>query len=283
MTRRRIMVGAGLFCSIASLGGCAAVIDQSSFFPQSADAPVATLVPPSGYTMTDALFKLPGLGAMHAVRLDNPATETAVIYSGGNGNFVSSQSRQAAALAVATGADIILYDYPGRGGTTVPANIDASLATGPAMLDALRQRQWIGNAPLFAYGLSFGGSQAAAMVRNGGFAGLIMEGSAADIASVGRNFVPAMAKPFVRLKVDPGLARFDFLGYATVSKTPVLLLSSRGDTIVRDRNMRDFADQIRSRGTPVTLVSVPGEHGTAMQQPAARTAVATFVKAQAVR
>ena len=191
------------------LAGCTAVIDQSTFFPRAEPPPAARLVAPAGYTLTDAMLELPGLGRVHAVRLDNPASETVIVYHGGNGNFVSDQSLRAAALAEATGADLILYDYPGRGGTTVPATIDASLATGPAMLAELRRRGWIGGGALFGYGLSFGGSQAAAMAREGGFAGLILEGTAADIRAVGRNFVPWIARPFVRLRIDPALGRFD--------------------------------------------------------------------------
>lgn len=263
---------------LMALTGCAAVIDQGSFFPQAAEAPSDTLTAPPGYAVTDAIIDLPGLGAMHAVRLDNPTSEATMIFSGGNGNFVSAASRRAAALAAASGADLILYDYPGRGGTSVPATIDASLATGPALLAALRARGWIGRGPLFAYGLSFGGSQAAAMVRDGGFAGLIIEGSASDIASVGRNFVPALARPFVKLRIDPELGRFRYLDYAVAGRAPILLLSSSEDDIVRPRNMRDFADQLRAKGAAVTLVSVPGGHGTATAQPAAMAALRTFVQ-----
>lgn len=280
---RRVTGSVAPLAAIALLGGCVAVINQRSFFPQSADPPNASLVAPPGYTMTDALIELPGLGTMHAVRLDNPASQTTIIYSGGNSEFVLGGTLRSTALASATGADIILYDYPGRGGTTVPATIDASIASGSAMLAEFRRRGWIGTGPLFAYGLSFGGSQAAAMVRDGGFAGLMIEGSAADIASVGRNFVPALARPFVRLRVDPALARFDYLSYASASKVPVLLISSRGDTIVKDRNMRAFADQLRERDVAVTFVSVPGEHGTALREPAALAAVTAFVGEHARR
>lgn len=264
---------------LAMLGGCAAVIDQATFFPQQTQAPAGTLAVPAGYVATDAMFDLPGVGAIHAVRLDNPASEATMIYSGGNGNFVSASSADAAALAAASGMDLILYDYPGRGGTTVPPTIDASLATGPLFLDAMRSRGWIGAGPLFAYGLSFGGSQAAAMARGGGFAGLILEGTASDIAAVGRNFVPALAKPFVRLRVDPALERFDYLGYAVAAKAPILLIASQDDQIVRLRNMRDFESQLRARGAAVTLVSVPGAHGTGTEQPAAMAALRDFVQA----
>lgn len=261
----------------ALLHGCAANIDQTSFFPRAVPAPAATLTAPAGYTITDTLLDLPGLGKLHAVRLDNPASDATIIFSGGNGSFVAAESRRAAALAQATGADLILYDYPGRGGTTVQATIDASLGTGPAMLMRLREAGWIGRGPLFAYGLSFGGSQAAAMTRGGGFAGLIIEGSAADIAEVGRGFVPAVAKPFVRLRIDPELRRFDYVGYAVAAKAPILLISSRNDQIIRDQTMRNFKTQLEKRGARVTFVSVVGSHGTALQQPTALAAVKAFV------
>lgn len=279
---RTMVIAAAAFAAVM-LPACTRVIDQSSFFPQDIPPPALTLVPPPGYVLTEAMLDLPDLGIVHAVRLDNPASETVIVYSGGNGNFVSAQTERAAALAAATGADIILYDYPGRGGTTLPATIDASIATGPLLLRELRRRGWIGAGPLFAYGLSFGGSQAAAMARGGGFDGLILEGTAADIASVGRNFIPTLAKPFVRLRVDPQLRRFDFLGYAVSARAPILLIASRDDDLVRPRNMRDFAGQLRARGAAVELVTVPGPHGTALREAEGQAAVGRFVGAHSRR
>ena len=281
--RRRLakVVRSGAIVAILPLAACTAVIDQSTFFPQAEPPPNALLQTPPGYRVTEAMLELPGLGTLHAVRLDNPASETVIVYHGGNGNFVAAQSQRAAALADMTGADLILYDYPGRGGTTVAATIDASLATGPALLAELRRRGWIGTGPVFGYGLSFGGSQASAMAREGGFSGLILEGTAADIHAVGRNFVPWIAKPFVRLRVDPALGRFDFLGYAVGARAPILLISSQQDEIVRPRNMRDFAADLRSRGATVSLVSVPGAHGTALGNAEARAAIRSFVAANA--
>ena len=263
---------------LTALGGCTAMIDRSSFFPQLEAPPQAVLAPPPGYRMTEAMLDLPELGQVHAVRLDHPGSETVIIYHGGNSSFTAGQSRGAATLARATGADLILYDYPGRGGTNVPGTIDAAIATGPALLAAFRREGWIGRGPLFTYGFSFGGSQAAAMARDGaGFDGMILEGTAADIAAVGRNFVPGIARPFVRLRVDPALSRFDYLGYALSARAPILLISSRDDRIVRPRNMRDFAAQLRAQGRNVDLVEIPGGHGSAVGSAEGQAAIAAFV------
>ena len=277
MRLRRVMIAlAGAL--LTALGGCTAVIDRSSFFPQLEPPPQAVLTPPPGYRMTGKMLDLPGLGQVHAVWLDHPGSETVIIYHGGNSSFVSAQSRGAALLAAETGADLILYDYPGRGGTNVPPSVEAAIATGPALLAALRREGWIGRGPLFTYGFSFGGSQAAAMARDGaGFDGLILEGTAADIAAVGRNFVPRIAKPFVRVRLDPALSRFDYLGYTVSAGAPILLISSRDDRIVRPRNMRAFAAQLRAQGRAVELVEIPGGHGSAIGEAEGRAAIGAFV------
>lgn len=263
-----------------SLGGCSATISQASFFPSNQlAAPDSVLKVPDGYTATNAMLALGELGSVRAVMLDNPASETAIIYSAGNGGFVDSDgtSRMAARLASVTGADIILYDYPGRGGTTLPATIDAAAAFGPAMMEALKGAGWIGRGPVYAYGLSFGGSMAASLARSGGLAGLIIEGSAADYQAVGRDFVPGLAKPFVKLRIDPALQRFDYLGYAQAARAPILLLSGTQDKVIRPARMREFAQALEAGGASVTFRAVPVGHGGALEAAEGREALAAFM------
>lgn len=263
-----------------ALAGCTATIDEATFFPSERLAPPdAVLKTPAGYTATDRLLDLGELGKVRAVRLDNPASEVAIIYSTGNGGFVDSDasSETAESLASLTGADIILYDYPGRGGTTVPGTIEGALAFGPAMLAHLRRDGWIGAGPVYAYGFSFGGSMAAAMARDGGFAGLIIEGSAADLQAIGRDFVPALAKPFVKVRTAERLRDFDYLGFTLSARAPVLLLSGAKDKVIRPRRMRDFADQLTAGGAKVTFQPVPVGHGRALTTQEGREALATFM------
>lgn len=269
-----------LGCLGLALSGCTAVISQASFYPSaSLAAPNATLKVPDGYTATDAMLPLGELGAVRTVRLDNPASETAIIYSAGNGGFVDSEgtSRMAARLAEVTGADIILYDYPGRGGTTLPPTIEAAAAFGPAMVDQLKAQGWIGGGPVYAYGLSFGGAMAASLARSGGFAGLIIEGSAADYQAVGRDFVPSLAKPFVKVRLDPALNAFDYQGYALAARAPVLLLSGTKDKVVRPARMREFAQMLEAGMTKVTFAPVPVSHGGALEADEGRAALAAFI------
>ena len=262
------------------LGGCTAVVSQASFYPSaSLAAPDAVLRVPDGYTATDTMLPLGELGAVRTVRLDNPANETAIIYSAGNGGFVDSEgtSRMAARLAAVSGADIILYDYPGRGGTTLPSTIEAAAAFGPAMIERLKAERWIGRGAVYAYGLSFGGAMAASLARSGGLAGLIIEGSAADYQAVGRDFVPGLAKPFVKVRLDPALNAFDYQGYVISARTPVLLLSGTRDKVVRPARMREFQQALEAGGTKVTFAPVPVGHGGALEAAEGRAALAAFI------
>jgi hypothetical protein len=260
-----------------ALSACSVTIGEHDFLPQGLKPPQASLAAPPGYALQEEIVALPGLGRVHSVRLDNPASDAVIVYSAGNTSFVAEQTARAAVLAQTTGADIILYDYPGRGGTDMPPTAEALSAFGPAFVAAMRQRGWIGGGPLFFHGLSLGGSMAASLARGAGANGLIIENSADDIPRVARSLVPVPARPFVRLKVSPELARFTYTDYVVEAKAPVLLILSRGDTLVRPSIMRRFEAALRMRGVDVTMVEVPGRHARGISEPAMREAVRAFV------
>ncbi|GIU68001.1 hypothetical protein PsB1_2155 [Candidatus Phycosocius spiralis] len=256
-------------------------ITQATFFPDRLLVPPAVVLQvPQGYSATSQLMDLDQLGKVRVVKLDNPKSQATLIYSAGNGGFVDSESssKMAKSFAELTGADIILYDYPGRGGTTVPASIEAMVKFGPAFIDRLRNNGFIEDGPLYAYGLSFGGSVAASMARSGGFSGLIIEGSAADYQAIGSDFVPSIARPFIRIRMDKALQQFDYFGYARASNVPILLLSGAKDTVIRPIRMKQFAEQLTSKGASVTLQVVPVGHGGALSSEKGREALQAFMR-----
>ena len=278
MIKTRDPVFVALVCIL--LAGCTATIDKGTFFPrEELKAPHAKLVAPTGYTVKDALIDLPSLGRVRAVLLDHPNSDTTIIYSAGNGGFVDSDSssKATANLAAVSNADIILYDYPGRGGTTVPDSIEAMVAVGPQLISRFKAMGWMGKGPVYAYGFSFGGGMAAAMSRVGGFSGLMIEGSATDYKAIGRDFIPLAARPFVRLKIDPELKSFDYFGYVLAARTPVLLLSSVDDHTVRPHNMQRLAQQLLAQGVKVTFQSTSGDHGAALGSPEGQVALRAFL------
>lgn len=260
------------------LGACTATIDQSALLPKLAEPTGARVVePPAGYAREERMLDLPGLGVVHVVRLTRPGSPATLFYSGGNGSFVSSSGSRLNQLATITGADIVTFDYPGRGGTTVPNTTDALIAFGPALIAAVRATGWVRSGPLYAYGFSLGGATASNMARAGGFNGLILEATAADIPAVARNRIPGLLKPFVRVKVSDELARFDYAGYAVAAHAPILVIAGDDDRTVDVRTTRRFAEALRAAGATVTFVTAPGGHGAALSSAPAQTALRNFL------
>lgn len=273
----RALLAIGAACLLTS---CAVTIDESSLLP-TIDPPGAgvTLAAPPGYSLTERMIDVGGLGQVHAVRLDRPESEATVIFAGGSGYFSANASRRLTRLAELTGADIVTFDYPGRAGTTVPRTAQALSELGPALVTGFREVGWIGAGPLYAYGFSFGGASAAGIARTGGFDGLLLESTSSDINAMGRNMVPGFVRPFVRLRIDEDLNQFDFLGFAATARAPVLLLAAEDDAQADRAIVEAFAVRLRDQGLAVTLVFGEGGHGDAIYSEPGGRAVRTFTSA----
>jgi hypothetical protein len=120
----------------------------------------------------------------------------------------------------------------------------------------------------------------ASLAQAGALAGLIIEGSAADYQAVGRDFVPGLAKPFVKLRLDPALDAFDYQGYVVAARATVLLLSGTKDKVIRPVRMREFQQALEAGGTKVTFAPVPVGHGGALESADGRAALAAFIGAR---
>lgn len=262
-----------------ALTACAVTVDEASLIPDMEEpGSDVTLLAPEGYTRSDALVPVGDLGVIHTVRLDRADSATTVLFAGGSGHFSAKASRRVARLAELTGADIITFDYPGRSGTTVPRTAEALTAMGPALVSELRSTGWIGTGPVYAYGYSFGGASASSMARTGGFSGLILESTSSDIVAMGRNMIPSVLRPALRLQVDEDLAAFDFFGFAVSAKAPILVLAAREDTQADLKTVNLFADRLKEAGATVSLVETPGGHGDALYAQETADAVRAFMK-----
>lgn len=258
----------------ALLGACAVQVDESSLIPEMRppDSDIILQLP-TGYARTDALAPVETLGVVHVVRLDRADNVATVIFAGGSGHFTSAASRRLARLAEITRADIITFDYPGRLGTTLPRTSNALTAMGPALVRYFRQSGWIEDGPVYAYGFSFGGASASNIARSGDFAGLILESTSSDIVAMGRNMVPPLARPLVRLQVDDDLAAFDYFGFAVAARAPIVLLAAREDAQADLETVHAFGARLRAAGADVTVVDTPGGHGDALYTEEAATAI----------
>lgn len=256
------------------LTACAVSIDETSLIPEleepTADVRLAT---PEGYVQSETLVPVGDLGVVRVVRLDRLDTDTVVLFAGGSGHFTARASRRLGRLAELTQADIITFDYPGRSGTTLPVTTEALVEMGPALVAHLRNEGWIGAGRVYAYGFSFGGASASNLARTGGFSGLILESTSSDIQAMGRNMIPAIARPLVRLEVDGDLSAFNYFGFAVEARTPILILAAREDTQADLATVSAFASRLSEAGADVAVIETPGRHGDAIYSEEASIAI----------
>lgn len=262
--------------------GCAVNVGPSSLIPTMPEPVEQRVAPLTGYSREERVFSLAGLGDVHVARLTRPGNTATVVYSGGSGSFIATSGLRLNELAEVTGADIVIFDYPGRGGTTVPKTSEALSAFGPALVSRLRAEGWIADNRLYSYGFSFGGASAATIGRSGGFDGLIFEGTAADIPAVVRGMVPSIARPFVKVKIADDLKSFDYFGYTVAAKAPVLVLVGTDDKVIRAGTSRRFAESLRASGISVTFIETSGGHGQVLADERGRKAVQQFLKGTAM-
>lgn len=260
------------------MAGCAVNVGQSSLLPNLPQPVEQQVAPLTGYSREDRVLSLAGLGDVRVARLTRPGNTATVIYCGGNGSFIATSGQRLNELAEVTGVDIVTFDYPGRGGTTVPKTSEALSAFGPAFVSRLRAEGWIAGNRIYAYGFSFGGASAAAIGRSGGFDGLIFEGTAANIPEVVRGMVPAIAQPFVKVRITDDLKSFDYFGYTVAAKAPVLVLAGRDDKVIKADTSRRFVEDLRAKGVSVTFIEAAGGHGQVLADERGRKAVQQFLK-----
>lgn len=259
------------------LAGCTATVGQSSFLPRVAEpGPANVPAPPVGYVLENRTLELPSLGVVHAARLVRPGNRATLIYSGGNRYFLATAGRRMNRLATLSGANIVSYDYPGRGGTSVPLSVDNLIALGPALMTAFRDAGWIGSGPVYSYGFSLGGASASNIARAGGVNGLILESTAPDIKAVAHNMVPGAFRPFVRIAVSDDLKRYDYMGYVAGAGVPILLLAARDDRTVDLKTVNRFAGALKTSGIDMQMALAPGGHGAALGSAEGEAALRAF-------
>ena len=241
-------------------------------------APNKTLSPPSGYALAEKLLPIGDLGNVHAVFLKNPHSKVTIIYSGGFNWFTSMGTKRFTAIAAATQANIINYDYPGRLGTSIDKTVDSIMTCGPLLMDVFRKEGWLGDdSSVYLYGLSFGGSQAANLARAGGIKGIIFDAATPDVEVWGNSFVPWFLKPFIKIRGAKEIDKFQYFDYVVNAQVPVLLLGGKKDRVVRSAFVQRFAERLRASGVKAQFVLTSGQHNQSIYTPEAQSALVDFI------
>lgn len=232
--------------------GCVSVdVKLASFM--SPDRTPRTAHLPAGYAVQDLVIHHGNqlIGITHA---HHPDSTSVVIYCGGD-RFHRSINGGAALEALAQGADVILFDYPGYGDTTGQPTTAHLLETALAAYDYADGLQTSAGKKRVVYGFSLGGVLASQVASRRPADGLVLEATAANAESWARSQIPLWMKPIVRPRVEPGLARIDAVRALTSFRGQVLVLTSDTDRQAPAALSRRLARDLHRHGVKVQLVS----------------------------
>ena len=213
-------------------------------------------------------------GDIAVTRIGRAGNKVSVLYCGGN-QFRTSQSGGEIVRAFPPEADVVLFDYPGYGGSSGEPTLASMRDTSLAVYDALKART---TDPIIVYGASAGGFMASHIAGARNPQRLMLEGTAPDARQWVSSMTPWFAKPFVRIRLSDAIADVDNVDRLKSYSGPVLMMVGRADNQTRPRLMRSFATALRKQGKQVVLVEIDGRgHGQLLSVERIRTTIADFV------
>lgn len=250
---------------IAVLSGCllqctCATVDVRLADFMSPDRSPRSAVLPQGYAVQDLIIHRGDrlIGITHA---HHPQSRSVVVFCGGD-VFHRSLEGGPALEALALGADVILFDYPGYGETTGAPTPGAILDTALAVYDYTSALETSAGKKRVLYGFSLGGLVAAQVARERPADGLVLEASAVNVESWARSQIPWIARPLIAPRVEPGLAGIDSVRALTRFSGSVLVLASPADRQAPAKLSVDIERGLRAAGVRVQLVQFPrARHG----------------------
>jgi predicted esterase len=198
--------------------------------------------------------------------------DATVVYFGGNVFRLRSLAERARRETPAE-ADLVVFDYPGRGLTDGPPTPECTIEAGVAVGRWASSRS-IG--PVIYHGFSFGGFVAA---HSAGRIGkdqapdaVILESTAVDAKS----WIAGLDLPITvsRINLPPSLQTFNNVEALSVFEGPIWVVAGQEDRSVPLSQAEALRDQLQSAGRDVTLDVFPGGHGAALVSDQARAAYA---------
>ncbi len=213
-------------------------------------------------------------GDIAVTRVSRPGNSVSVLYCGGN-QFRTSQMGGEVVRAFPVEADLVMFDYPGYGGSTGKPTLATMLETSVAVYDAAKART---TQPMVVYGASMGGFMAAHVAGARNPPRLVLEATAPDTQQWVKSLIPWFGKPFVRTQLAESIAGIDNVGKLKTYGGPVLMMVGSRDTQTRPKLMQSYAAALRGQGKQVGFIEIDGRgHGQLLDVERIRAAIADFV------
>jgi pimeloyl-ACP methyl ester carboxylesterase len=259
MTRR-----AALFACCAS-AGCAHIdVKLGSFM--SPDRSVSSARLPAGYSVENRILHSGGqsTGLTYA---RHPLSRVAVLYCGGSG-FHRSTEGAVPLQALALGANVAEFDYPGYGDSTGLPSTTTILDSAITAYDHVFDLATSMGKKRVLYGFSLGGMVAAHLAQDRPADAVILEATAATVRGWARRRVPFALRPLVRIRIEPQIATLNSATALDQFRGTIVLLVSRADEVVPARASFDMARQLEKAQRDVRVFEFARRrHGSIMNDP----------------
>lgn len=191
-----------------------------------------------------------------------------VLYFGGNGFVLSRHHPYVLGIYRALPVDVIAFDHRGYGASTGRASVDALLADGPVVYDAVRALPALAGNPLVVHGHSLGSFVAGAVAQARRLDGLVLESS----ATTAEDWVQGFADQSIFVRKAVVAPSLQGRGNAQIMSTldePVLIVVGRQDTTTPPAMSRALFEQAAVPATDKELLSVDrAGHMDASMKPA---------------
>jgi fermentation-respiration switch protein FrsA (DUF1100 family) len=216
---------------------------------------------------------------LHAVRLRQPGARQTILYFGGRTYTIGMSGATTASRFAPLGVDLFIADYRGYGQSEGMPTASDMAADVLAVFDYLAALPDVDAARIVVHGHSMGSFAAGHVAANRPVGGVVLESSVTTTEDWVRARVPAVLRPFLRVKIADDLKGKGNLAYIRAIDEPVLILVGAADTTTPPQlSMELYA----ASPLPVerkSLVIVPGAgHSGAMTHESAIVAYRRFLR-----
>lgn len=222
---------------------------------------------------------------LNLVLLRKPEARALVVYFAGAGTVLPRSLGRLLDTYRDQPVNVLFHDYRGYGLSSGEPSLQGLHEDAHAVLQQAKQlsvrdsRRENGQAlPIIYHGFSLGSVVAAELSKREAPQGLILEGSATNVAEWADNSVPWWAWPFVRISIDPPLLAYDNVTATQSLRSPLLLITGDEDAVTPASFSRKIRDAHQYPSCVELQVIARVGHGGALRQPEGRTALRNFVE-----
>lgn len=253
----------------AALAGCAVNVPGDAFFWPDTRLEAENMrlrpnpPPPEG----EILRLTYGDDPIGATRMRTSAAGRPLILFCGGNMFRRESGGGSAARKLAPFGDVLMFDYPGYGDTGGMADFASFRAVGEVVAATARAQAEAEGRPLIAWGHSLGGVVCAEAAKTVGADALVLETTTPDARAAINNQL-GMMRPFIRTRIDPGLASVDVPASLDGFDGRVVVLEAGPDATLPPALSQELTRRLQQRGLNVVRLVFPeAEHNTVGAQP----------------